>query len=296
MSGIPSEDASRHTGAACLGAPKLPESGQQMPVPDDSVSVSLRCFGVGDGWPCDDRRHSAYLYRFGTTRLLVDCGDGFSQSYKASGLSYEALDGILLTHMHSDHVGGFSMFLQGLWLERRTRPLTVAAPAAGISALQAWLAATLLSPDLFGFPIRWLPLVAGQPVEVGDVIVEPARTGHLDSLRAKLALRFPEACFEALAFGLSGLGRRVVHSGDIGAPADLEPLLEQPLDLLTCELSHVELTELTALLRRRRIRRAVFIHLGRELWADRSGTQRRLEAELPETEVRVPVDGDEVMA
>lgn len=267
-----------------------------MPVPDDSASVSLRCFGVGDGWPSGDRRHSAYLYRFGHTRLLVDCGDGFSQSYKASGLSYEALDGILLTHMHSDHVGGFSMFLQGLWLERRTRPLTVAAPAAGIPALQAWLAATLLSPALFGFPIRWLPLVAGQAVEVGGVSVEPARTGHLDSLKAKLASRHPEACFEALAFGLSGAGRRVVHSGDIGVPADLEPLLGRPLDLLACELAHVELTELTALLRRQHIRRAVFMHLGREFWADRAGTQRRLAAELPETEVRVAGDGDEIEA
>lgn len=267
-----------------------------MPVPDDSANVSLRCFGVGDGWPCDNRRHSAYLYRFGTTRLLVDCGDGFSQSYKASGLSYEALDGILLTHMHSDHVGGFSTFLQGLWLEQRTRPLAVAAPATGIPALQAWLSATLLSPELFGFPIRWMPLVAGKAVEVGGVVVEPARTGHLDSLKAKLAPGHPEACFDALAFGLSGVGRRLVHSGDIGAPADLEPLLAQPLDLLTCELAHVELTELMALLRRQRIRRAVFMHLGREFWTDRSGTQQRLAAELPETEVRVAVDGDEIVA
>jgi ribonuclease BN (tRNA processing enzyme) len=267
-----------------------------MPVSDDSASLSLRCFGVGDGWPSGDRRHSAYLYRVGDTRLLVDCGDGLSQSYKASGLSYDALDGILLTHMHSDHVGGFSTFLQGLWLERRTRPLAVAAPAAGIPALQAWLVATFLSPALFGFHLRWLPLVAGQAIEVGGVIVESARTGHLDSLKAKLAFWHPEAFSEPLAFGLSGAGRRVVHSGDIGAPTDLEPLLGQTVDLLACELAHVELTELTAVLRRQRIRRAVFMHLRREFWEDRAGTQRCLAAELPETEVRVAVDGDEVEA
>ncbi len=267
-----------------------------MSVPDDSASVSLRCFGVGDGWPSADRRHSAYLYRLGTARLLVDCGDGFSQSYKASGLSYEALDGILLTHMHSDHVGGFSMFLQGLWLERRTRPLIVAAPAGGIPALQAWLEATLLSPALFGFPLHWLPLVAGQAVEIAGVTVEPARTGHLDSLKAKLAAAHPQVCFEALAFGLSGAGKRVVHSGDIGAPVDLEPLLGQPVELLTCELAHIELPELAAVLRRQRIRQAVFMHLGRDHWADRPGTLRRLADALPGTEVRVAVDGDEFTA
>lgn len=267
-----------------------------MSVPDDSAQVSLHCFGVGDGWPSGDRRHSAYLYRFGHTRLLVDCGDGFSQSYKASGLSYEALDAILLTHMHSDHVGGFSMFLQGLWLERRTRPLTVAVPAAGIPALQAWLEATLLSPALFGFPIQWVPLAAGHAVEIAGVTVEPARTGHLDSLREKLAAAHPQSCFEALAFGLSGVGKRVVHSGDIGAPADLEPLLGRPVDLLTCELAHIELPELAAVLRHQRIRQAVFMHLGREFWADRPVTLRRLAEALPETEVRVAVDGDQFTA
>ena len=103
-----------------------------MSVPDDSAQVSLHCFGVGDGWPSGDRRHSAYLYRFGHTRLLVDCGDGFSQSYKASGLSYEALDDILMTHINSEHDCGFSMFQQALSQERRTRPLNVAVPAPAL--------------------------------------------------------------------------------------------------------------------------------------------------------------------
>ena len=36
--------------------------------------VSLTCLGVGDGLPCADRHHAAFLYRFGHTSILVDCG------------------------------------------------------------------------------------------------------------------------------------------------------------------------------------------------------------------------------
>jgi hypothetical protein len=32
--------------------------------------------------------------------------------------------------------------------------------------------------------------------------------------------------------------KRVAHSGDLGEPEDLEPLLKKPVDLLVCELAH----------------------------------------------------------
>src|SRR5205823_1827426 len=88
---------------------------------DAARICSLKCFGTGDGWPSADRNHSSFLYRFGQTRVLIDCGEGISRSYKASGLSYNAVDGIFLSHMHADHTGGFLMLMQGMWLEKRRK-------------------------------------------------------------------------------------------------------------------------------------------------------------------------------
>jgi ribonuclease Z len=261
--------------------------------PDESSGTSLRCFGVGDGWPSADRRHSAYLYRLGSTTLLVDCGDGLSSTYKASGLSYDAVDAILISHLHSDHVGGLSMFLQSLWLERRTKPLTICAPAGGIAALRAWLEATLVPPDLFAFELRWQPLVGGQPLVLGEVTVTPAPTSHLASLRERLSAGYPNICFDAFAFALNGPKSRVVHSADIGAAEDLAPLLSLPVDLLTCELAHVELASLGAVLRGRELKQVVFIHLAREFWADRARTEALIRAELPGVPFHLARDGDE---
>ena len=74
-------------------------------------SFSLRCFGVGDGTACADRNHSAYLYSFGATTLLLDCGEPISRGFKASGLNYDLIDRIFISHLHADHIGGLFMLV-----------------------------------------------------------------------------------------------------------------------------------------------------------------------------------------
>ena len=85
----------------------------------------------------------------------------------------------------------------------------------------------------------------------------------------------------------------MVHSADIGAAEDLAPLLSLPVDLLTCELAHVELASLAAVLGGRDLRQVVFIHLAREFWADRARTEALIRAELPGVPFHLARDGDE---
>jgi ribonuclease Z len=256
------------------------------------TQAALHCLGIGDGWPSPDRRHSSYLYRFGTTSLLVDCGDGLNTGFAADGLKYDELDAVLLSHLHSDHVGGFSLFVQDLWLERRRRQLPVHLPGSGIAPLKAWLDATILPPALIGFPIRWVPLRAGRKFRAGAVSVTAFPTTHLESLRRALQPRYPHIGFEAFSFLLEAPGVRIAHTADLGAASDLVPLVANPLDLLVCELAHVELEHLAAMLRGRPIGRIVFMHVAREFWQDRPGTRRRLKAALGPIPFTFARDGD----
>lgn len=260
--------------------------------PGQPPNVSLRCFGVGEGWPCHDRRHSSFLYQFGGTSLLVDCGDGLSSQYKAAGLGYDLVDHVLLSHMHSDHVGGFSLFMQGLWLEQRRRPLPVHLPGGGVPALKAWMEATILPAELLGFPLYWEPLASAVKVRATDVTFTPFPTSHLESLRRAFQPRYPAMTFDAFSFLFEGQGMRIAHTADIGAVEDLEPLLLKPLDLLVCELSHVEAEELVAMLRGRRIGRIAFVHLAREFWENLEATRTMLTEGLGGIPFVIPKDGD----
>jgi ribonuclease BN (tRNA processing enzyme) len=252
---------------------------------------SLTCFGVGDGLPCGNRNHSSYLYRFAGTTLLVDCGDPISRSYKASGLSYDLVDRIFLSHLHADHIGGFLMLLQSFWLERRARELPVHLPAEGLDPLRRMIDAAYLFDELLPFRLRLEPLAPLQPVAQGSVSVTPHSTTHLDSLRNAFSRKHP-AGYAAFSFVLEADGRRIAHTADLGAVSDLEPLVSKPLDLLVCELSHFEAQELFDYLRGRPVKHLALVHLARRYW-DKLEESRRLAAEmLPELRISFPVDGE----
>lgn len=54
--------------------------------------------------PRDHRLRTSALLENGDTRILIDCGPDFRQQFLP--LSFRKLDGVLLTHIHYDHVGG----------------------------------------------------------------------------------------------------------------------------------------------------------------------------------------------
>ncbi|HNQ88158.1 MAG TPA: MBL fold metallo-hydrolase [Verrucomicrobiota bacterium] len=252
---------------------------------------TLQCFGVGDGWPSSDRSHSAFLYRLGESTILVDCGEPVGRSLKGTGYSYDAIDRILLTHLHFDHIGGLFMLLQGFWLEGRRRPLTLHLPAEGIAPIRQMLEAGYLFPELFPFPMSFQAW-DGQAAELeGGIRVTPVRTSHLDRLRAAFSAKYPRP-YAAYALVLEGVGLRIVHTGDVGSIDDLPPLLGAPTDLLVCELAHIELEPLLAFLRRQPIRRVVFVHLERPLWQDLDTTRQRILEGLGTIPFTVARDGD----
>jgi ribonuclease BN (tRNA processing enzyme) len=259
---------------------------------DRRPQARLRCFGVGDGWPGSDRRHASFHYQFGNTQLVLDCGDGLSAGFTAAGLGVSDVDHLLISHMHSDHVGGLSLFIQGLWLGKRKRPLHLHAPERAILALQAWLEATLLPPALIGFPIEWHPLVPARPFRCGQCTVTAFPTTHLEGLRRRFAGETPLTCFDAFAFLIEFGTRRIAHSADIGQVRDLEPLLAGPLDLLVCELSHVSPEELLRRLQAASLRKVVWIHLAQGWWNSKSRVKATIQAALGAGRARIARDGD----
>jgi len=252
-------------------------------------SFCLRCFGVGDGTACADRNHSAYLYTIGETSLLVDCGEPISRSFKASGLSYDLIDRIFISHLHADHVGGFFMLLQGFWLEKRKKDLHVHLPAESIQPLRQMLQAAFLFEELMSFRLIFSPLSSGQAVVHSGVRVTPYTTTHLQGLRKTFQGKYP-GDYAAYCFLLETEGRRIGHSADLGSPNDLEPLLAKPLDLLVCELAHFKPEELFTFLQGRDIKQIAFTHVARYYWERMDETRRLAAHSLPALNFSFPRD------
>lgn len=246
---------------------------------------------MGDGTASVDRNHSSYLYSFEETSLLIDCGEPISRSFKASGLSYDLIDRILISHLHADHIGGFFMLLQGFWLENRKKDLRVHLPAESIEPLRQMLRAAFLFEELLPFRLILAPWSNGQPNVDRKVRVTPFATTHLQALRKAFQAKYP-GDYMAYCFLLESERWRIGHSADIGSPSDLDPLLDKPLDLLVCELAHFKPEEMFAYLRGRDIKRIVFTHVARYYW-ERLEETRRLAAQfLPNADLCFPRDLD----
>jgi ribonuclease BN (tRNA processing enzyme) len=256
--------------------------------------VSVTFFGTGSGIPTGTRFHSSAWVDLGGEVLLVDAGEPCSNRILAHGLEITRPTAVLISHAHSDHIAGLPMFLQGSWLAGRSAPLTIFMPGALIEPFHAWLDAVYIPPRLLGFPIEFVAWESSAKHFVGRTEIQPTPTTHLDGLCRILDSSHPER-FQSYAFAIRGGARRIVFSGDIGMPADLDPLLESACDLLVCELSHFPLEELHRALLLRSVRRLALTHLSPKLAGTEAIIERETTLALPEIEcVRIISDGEKI--
>jgi ribonuclease BN (tRNA processing enzyme) len=263
-------------------------------------AFEVRCFGTADGSACSDRNHSSFLYRFGDQTVLIDCGDGLDRTYNAAGLEPDLVDVVILSHMHSDHVGGLFMFIQSLWLQRRRKPLRVHVPAGAVKPVKTMLNTALLFDELLPFKLSLCPLKPRNAMAMSGVRIIPFPTSHLNGLRAQFGGKH-KVDFSAYCFLLQSRKARrpagsvrMGHSADLGKPEDLDPLFREPLDLLVCELSHFTPEELFLYLRHRPVKRVALVHLAEKYRNALSDTRRLARTIIPGIPLRFPNDGDEI--
>ncbi|HUR44550.1 MAG TPA: MBL fold metallo-hydrolase [Candidatus Saccharimonadales bacterium] len=257
-------------------------------------SLRLNCFGVGDGLADSARNRSSFFYQWKGSSFILDCGEPLSRSFQACGAGPESFDRIIISHLHSDHIAGFFMFIQGLWLQGRTKPLVVHLPADAIQPIRQMLDAVYLFADVLPFSLTFEPHQDAKSISFQEVTLTPYRTTHLDRTKAKHNARHP-GNYDAFCFLVQSARLRIGHSADLGSPTDLAPLLTQELDLLVCELAHFTPEELFSFLKGRKIRKLALVHLSWELWSAKEDLLKLARASLPNVEIIIiPTDNQEV--
>ena len=183
----------------------------------DEGRLELVVAGAGPSYT--DRRGAlgaAYLVSLGSSRLLLDLGQGAFPNVAAE-VAPERLLATLVSHLHPDHFIDLVSFRHYLYWQLAPRGRTrVIAPAGLGERLDALHAEP-------GFSAAALDIEILHPgrLAIGPFEIDAANVRHTD---------------DSYAFRVSGGGTGLVYSGDCGHPEDLEPLIARG-DVLLTEIS-----------------------------------------------------------
>ena len=189
---------------------------------------------LGTGCPVvhSGRRGAATMVEGGGARVLVDCGSGATQRLVEAGTKGAALDALLLTHFHTDHLVDFYQLVISSWHQGRDRPWPVHAPRPVLDHIAAIMAAW--EPEraqrvgfeqrnsATGLEIEPHEIAGGDRVVIGGMEIEVVEVDH-------------GPVVPAFGFVFRADGQTVVHSGDT-ARCDALIAAGQGADLLVHEV------------------------------------------------------------
>ncbi|MGO9674511.1 MAG: MBL fold metallo-hydrolase [Methylocella sp.] len=221
--------------------------------------MKVTIVGSGDAFGTGGRAHTCFRIDSGGASALVDFGASAITSSKKLGLSFDAVDAVVISHFHGDHFGGLPfLLLDCQFIARRTRPLVFIGPPGLrdrlFGALEVFFPGT--AKLNWSFPWRVEEIAPAGAAKLGAFQLETFGVVH-SAGSAPTGLRLSDG---KAVFAYSGDTAWTDALLDIGAGADL----------FICECSsgdeplanHMDWPTLRANLPRFSAKRIVLTHMG----------------------------------
>lgn len=87
--------------------------------------TTIHFLGTGGAITTPDRTTTMLALEGNFGVFLIDCGGDVIHRCLQAGIDPSRIEGMLITHEHPDHVGGFPLFVEKLWLHGRREPFPV---------------------------------------------------------------------------------------------------------------------------------------------------------------------------
>ena len=185
------------------------------------MALEVVLLGTGNPLPDRDRAGAATLVRAGGRTLLFDAGRGVCLRLAAAGVLPLMLEGVILTHLHSDHICDLNDVITTRWvMSGAPNPLTVYGPPGARQVVDG--IETMLGPDV-GYRLAHHADLTWEP----DTVVVEAEPGVLvddGSLRIVAARTDHRPVEPTLGYRVEHEGHAVVVAGDTVPCAGLDEL------------------------------------------------------------------------
>jgi ribonuclease Z len=196
----------------------------------------LLVLGSSSGAPTARRFPTAFALQVTGKLFLVDCGAPVSTLLYRYGLDPLDVQAVFLSHWHMDHVANLGLFIsQNHQLQRPTK-LNIFGPRGTRGKINRLLNDTFMLPERLSYPLKITNIQPNKTYKDALLRVKFFKTQHLEKPRHKASFGR-----KAIACGmvLRGPGWRVVYSGDLASPQELNAHVKG-CDLLIHEMAHHE--------------------------------------------------------
>jgi ribonuclease BN (tRNA processing enzyme) len=145
------------------------------------MTMRLTIVGCGDAFGSGGRFNTCFKVDARQATILLDCGASSLVALKAHRIDLDAIDAIVLSHLHGDHFGGLPfLLLDAQLLGRRTRPLVIAGPPGARArldaALEVFFARSTSTAWRFAWEVR--EIMPGRPSELLGLTIETIEVEH----------------------------------------------------------------------------------------------------------------------
>lgn len=183
--------------------------------------LAITLLGTGGPLPDPERAGPATLVEAGGERYLVDAGRGVLMRLAALGIGANALDAVLLTHLHSDHLTDLHDVITTRWITTfEPSPLRIVGPQGTRAVVDAFLDA--LEPDIAYRIAHHDDLEGGPAVDVTDILDGPVPLGGAVTITAAPTDHRPVE--PSVGYRIDHDGAAVVLAGDTVPCAGLDRL------------------------------------------------------------------------
>lgn len=125
--------------------------------------TELQIIGTGSATPARERHPSAQLLKIGSTKILIDCGEGTQMQLLKFGIKHTGIDFICISHLHGDHYFGLIGLLSTMSLMGRTQDIHLIGPPELPAIIQLMIKAGNMH---LNYPVHYIITNGTQPETV----------------------------------------------------------------------------------------------------------------------------------
>ncbi|MBQ7335295.1 MAG: MBL fold metallo-hydrolase [Clostridia bacterium] len=224
--------------------------------------------------PMPGMHHTSLVIETNEQYYWFDAGENCAYTAYLSGIDVLKTRAIFLSHMHMDHIGGLAnlfccirkMISLGRGQVVKDNTVEIYAPRLDlVDAIKGVVAEDLQNFKALRFETKNTRTFEGLIHEDENLRVTARHNTHLkeDGTHG----------WHSYSFLIEVEGKRVVLSGDVGAPSELDALLEDGCDLLVMETGHHKVKDVCEYAQQHHPSRLRFSHHGREIINDRPAAE-----------------------